>query len=296
MSRRNRRVVCGVAAGTLVALTLTLAPAHAQKKTFTGTGKDGKNRALAASATFEFDAADANTLLITLTNTSMLDVLEPQQLLSAVFFSAGNADLSKDGGSVKLTEGSELYLNGVKQTRQENVSGEFAFEKQANGKWQFNKDYTTYKPQYGVSSTGLDGWFGSDDVFAGPKVPGTNNNPPDGLGMNLTSAGDNMSTGNGGVNSQTIAKNSVQIRLKRTAGTLDISSISDVWFHYGTSQGEPNFRFTESVYTPPPLNPSPVPEPAFYAPAVLFGGGLIGMFLVGRRRRAGQDAGGLLPT
>jgi hypothetical protein len=29
---------------------------------------------------------------------------------------------------------------------------------------------------------------------------------------------------------------------------------------------------------------------------VLFGGGLIGMFLVSRRRRAGQDAGGLIPA
>lgn len=190
---------------------------------------NGSSGSLAASATFD---TSGSNLVITLTNTSASDVLVPSQILTAVFYEVGGSLLGLNSaiGSVALTPGSAVAFGGTDPGGV--VGGEFAYAEGIGGS-------SPNGARYGVSSAG----FG---IFGGATFPGTNLDPPpaiDGLNYGITSAGDNLGTGNGAVTGGTpLIKNSVTITLPGLPGGFDPSSvISNIWFQYGTAIDEGGF-------------------------------------------------------
>src|SRR5262249_54506972 len=126
----------------------------------------GSSGSLAASADFSLSG---NTLTITLTNTSTSDVLVPTDVLTGLLF---NTPTALTPVSALLPAGSTVFFgpNGGG-----NVGGEWA-----------------YAFQGGTSSSGL-GIFGNAN-FNGSNLQGPT--AVDGLQYGITSAGDNLATGN----------------------------------------------------------------------------------------------------
>jgi hypothetical protein len=134
------------------------------------------------------------------------------------------------------------------------------------GEWEYLGNLNTYGANAGLSSTGL-------NVFGNPNLNGDNLQNPkglDGLEFGLASAGDLVNTGNGGVTSNALIKNSVVFTLPFATGTTP--DISDVTFQYGTSLNE------GTIPGVPPKNPKSTPEPNSLV--LLLGGlGLLGVRL-----------------
>src|SRR5215813_954956 len=105
-----------------------------------------------------------------------------------------------------------------------------------------------------------------DSVSSGPDSP-------DGLQYGITSAGDNLATGNSAVTGgNALIKNSVIFTLSGLPAGFDPSTaISNVVFQYGTQLTDPHF----------PGNPPSVPEPATLG---LVGIGLVGVGAMWRRK------------
>jgi hypothetical protein len=187
-----------------------------------------------AEATF---TTTGNFLTVVLTNTSTDDVMQPDQVLTAVFFDWAPPPAYPGGFtpvSALLTSGSQIHYGGTNTT---NVGGEWAYREDASG-------IPLTSPGPGVSAAG----FG---LFGDPNFNGSNLQGPvsvAGLEYGLTSAGDNLSTGNtpvtGGTqnNPTALVKNSVTFTLD--AG-LDLDGFTErifnVRFQYGTSLNEPQF-------------------------------------------------------
>lgn len=212
---------------TITALTVAASVGTAGATVvFTGSGvNSGTGSALAASAAFTFIAP--NTLQIVLTNTSAADVVAPSDILTAVFFDiAGFPPATLTPVSAALTAGSVVAFGtsdpgGV-------VGGEWAYGSSLSG--------APGSAVLGTSSSGF-GLFGSGNF------PGTNLQGPagvDGVQYGITSAGDNLATGNTPVTgTNALIKNSVTFTL--TASTaFSESDISNVSFQYGTGLDEPN--------------------------------------------------------
>jgi hypothetical protein len=196
------------------------------------------NGSLAASATFEVVGGD---LQITLTNTSTADVLVPADVLTAVFF-----DIQSLGALTPVSAvlgGSQVFYGAAPGDGI--VGGEWAYVSGLVG--------APGGATEGISSSGLGG------VFGNPTFPGNNLAGPgglDGLQYGILSAGDDTSTGNGGITgSGGLVKNSVVFTLSGIPGGFDPSAlgmITNVSFQYGTALYEPNIRTREDNLVPEP--------------------------------------------
>ena len=205
---------------------------------------------LSALATFDTDVTGTQ-LIVTLTNTSAADVTVSSQILTAVFWDIMGSTPSLTRVSAMLASGSTV-IDGV--TDPGGVVG---------GEWAYRGDLNSNSPpnrQFGISSSGLN-LFGPPDLF-----PGTDLDPPvspDGVNYGITSAGDDPSTGNGGLLGKPLIQNSVVFTLGGLPPGFDpLTSIKNVVFQYGTN-----------------LSDTRIPEPGTLA---LLGCGLL---LVRRARR-----------
>ena len=177
----------------------------------------GSSGSLAATAEFSLTG---NTLTVTLTNTSLADVLVPTDVLTGVFF---NTTSTLTPNSAALN-GSTVNYGSVN-----NNVGEG---------WAFNSGISAHGENSGISATGL-GLFGPNGNFFAPGVKSN------GLDYGILSAGDNTATGNQGVTSHgPLVKNSIQFTLTAASG-FSLSQLgTNVVFQYGTALTEPSFSGT----------------------------------------------------
>lgn len=181
-----------------------------------------------ASAVFE---VSGNDLIVTLENTSPDDALVPVDILTGVFFDVSGVSLSLVPSSAVVPIGSIVH-NGTTDPGS-NVGGEWAYRDSLSG--------APGNTSYGISSSGL-GLFGPGDLFPGSNLQGPAS--PDGVQYGITTAGDNLLTGNtpltGGSNA--LIKNSVMLTLTGLPVGFDPSiQIQNVQFQYGTDLDEPHF-------------------------------------------------------
>lgn len=195
------------------------------------------------AAEVEFEKI-GDDLQVTLTNTSLHDVLEPVDVLTAVYFDiAGNPVLTAE--SAMLADASIVIQDDAPPGG--NVGGEWAF-RQGLAAGELPDDQA-----YGLSSTGI-GVFGPGDLID-PLTPLAHPASPNGLEYGILSLADDFDTGNGGVkNEEGLIHNSVQFLLSGIPSGFDYSSISNVRFQYGTSLSEPNFSGSAIATVPEPTS------------------------------------------
>jgi hypothetical protein len=191
------------------------------------TGTNGSN--LSASVTF---AIDGNNLVITLTNTSLSDVMTSSQVLTAVFFSTPG---SLTPVSANVAAGSDV--------NNPTDAGDDEFPS-VGGEWAYKSGLNIGGSSSGISSSGLDDLFGSGDAYFG-DVDLDPPQSPNGISYGITSAGDDPTTANGGLVDEALIQNSVVFTLSGWNSNWSLSDITNVWFQYGTSLDEPNLAVPE---------------------------------------------------
>jgi len=212
--------------GAAALALLTLAGTSGAGIIFSGTS--GSH---AASA--EFSVSPSGELVVTLTNTSAADVLVPSDILTAVFFNVTGGALTLTRDSAVLGAGSSVLYDPQGQPAGGVVGGEWAYR---GGSLNIG---TPGSRGHGISSTGV-GLFNSSDLFPGPDLQPPAS--PNGLEYGITSAGDNIATGNGGVTgSGGLIKNAVVFTLGGVGANFDLSRIGNVYFFYGTAINEGGF-------------------------------------------------------
>ena len=243
MNHIVKRFLAGIAAASLCAVTSTATA---------GVIFTGGSGSLAASASFSIVGGK---LQVVLTNTSAADALVPTDVLTAVFFS-----LAGVGSPVSALLGGSTVHAGP--TGAGNVGGEWAYASVAG----------PGGASQGISSTGL-GLFGNGN-FGGSNLQGPD--ALDGLQYGITSAGDDISTGNTPMMTNALIKNSVTFLLDYS-GPADLAGlITHVSFQYGTAHTEP--RIPGEPGGPPSLIPEPQTLP-------LLGLGLLAAVFFRRQRR-----------
>jgi hypothetical protein len=208
-------------------------------------GNAGATLFTSSGATADF-VASGGILTVTLTNTSSADVTKPIEVLTGVFFNLSGTLIPV---SATVASGSIIYDDASVT----NVGGEWAYLTGLSG--------APLGDNSGISSTGL-GLFGDANFgninLAGPTAI-------DGLQYGITSAGDLIATGNGGITgSGGLIKDQVVFTLSGLPSGFDTDTIGNVYFQYGTA-----------------LNESAVPEPSTF---LLLGSGLLGLGFFGRKK------------
>jgi hypothetical protein len=236
-------------------------PASATPVTFTGSSG---NR----SASADFSIVGGN-LQVVLTNTSLFDVTVPVEVLTAVFFDlVSNPTLSRV--SALLASGSTVSFGSSN-------GGD------VGGEWAYKAGLGSSSPAtQGISSVGLS-LFGPGDRF-NPLSNLQGPASPDGLQYGITSAGDNLGTGNAPVTGgNALIQDSVVFTLSGLPGGFDPSTaVSNVSFQYGTALTEPNIPGCRDCT-------HVVPEPSTWI--MLVTGTLCLLGYGWSRRQAHQDAG-----
>lgn len=199
---------------------------------------DGSSGSLSAEAVFSLVGS---TLTVTLTNTGTADVMAPGDVLVAVLFNTSTA-----AGHGLTAVSASLNGSSVFYSALANNVGEG---------WQYKSPLSppAHGENSGISASGLGGTFDSGGpFFYTPGAP-----PLNGVNYGILSAGDDTSTGNGGITGGgPLIKDSVQFTL--TAGAnFSLSDLGDhVVFQYGTDLTEPSFNSG-----PPRPGDAAAPEP-----------------------------------
>ncbi|MCK6456676.1 MAG: PEP-CTERM sorting domain-containing protein [Phycisphaerae bacterium] len=199
----------------------------------------GANRANAApllftdssgnlAASVEFDAVGTN-LVVTLSNTSVYDVLVPSDVLTAVFFDVAEPALALTPVSAVVSADSSVLFGPTDPGN--SVGGEWAYRAGLVG--------APAGQVYGIGSAGF-GLFGPSDLFPGNNLQGPAS--VNGLQYGITSFGDDPATGNTPVTgSNALVRNTVVFTLSGLPEGFDPSSrITGPVFQYGTSLSEPH--------------------------------------------------------
>lgn len=226
--KMKMRLGAAVAAAVVVSIA---GAAHGASVEFSGAAG---NRA--ASAVF---ANDGGSLKITLTNTSTADVMSQADWLTGVYFDISGGALTLIRSSVTVAAGSSVLFGATDPGNV--VGGEFAYKAALAG--------APNGAKYGVSNSGL-GLFGPGDVFPGSNLNGPVD--PDGPQYGITSAGDNLATGNSTVTGGVpVIKSAVVIVLGGLPEGFDpMARISNVRFQYGTALSEGNIPGQSFVPAP----------------------------------------------
>lgn len=249
----------------LLGMVCSMLPMLASAAPITFTGSSGS---LAASATF---VISGNDLIITLTNTASYNHaadgdLAAGSVLSGIFWDlTGSPTLTPV--SATIPTGSILLQSGQCDvgpcsSSTTNVGGEFVYGTSSSG--------FPNSAFYGAASSGY--ISGSSGNFNGPNLD--NPNAPDGINFGLVPSGFNAGDGNGGLDTEPLIRNAVQLVLSGVSG-LSTDAISNVSFQYGTALTDAN------VPGGPLVPPQSIPEPTTL---LLFGAGLLGIGLTLRRR------------
>lgn len=172
---------------------------------------------------------DSSKLIITLTNSSLNDVLVQSSVLTGVFWDITGPALSLMTVSAVLGPGSIVHFDSPPPG--DVVGGEWAYVGGLSG--------APENTDYGISSSGL-------GLFGDPNFPGPNLDDPfavDGLNYGITSAGDNMATGQSAVTgTRPLIQSSVVFTLMGLPSGFDPAvSINNVQFQYGTSLADAHF-------------------------------------------------------
>ena len=271
---------CWVGCLTVLALAGFANTAHATV-VFSGTGGG-----LSASASFSISGTQ---LTILLTNTDVAtgsgypDV--PSEVLSGLFFNLGTSTFTPVSASVYTGSPSGVIQQGsIIQTAncdaatcagKTNIGGEWSYA-QGGASWLSG---TTQ----GIASSGYLNGNTNSGNFNGPNYQ--NPNALNGIEFGLVPNGWVSDSGNGGLDNNALIEGTVRFVLTIPAG-LQESSISNVYFTYGTAAGENTVPGTSGTPTTSggPTTGS-VPEPAMLS--------MLGMALAAaafRMRRPGSKA------